>query len=87
MDDELLAKCGFYCGSCPTYLVSNCKGCTKEHVKGDCFTRDCVIAKHLRFCGECTLFPCKTILDGDRCTVLDKSWLQWKLRQKSETIG
>lgn len=42
---ELLAKCGFYCGTCPTYINGNCNGCIEEHMEGDCFTRDCVIKK------------------------------------------
>ena len=58
MDDKLLGKCGFYCGACPTYLSENCKGCTEEHEKGDCFSHDCVIEKGLDFCGQCSSFPC-----------------------------
>lgn len=83
MNDDLLGKCGFYCGSCPTNLAAKCSGCMKEHAKGDCFTRDCVILKNLQFCGECPQFPCKTIMEKERCTVLDKSWLQWKHYQKT----
>ena len=45
MDAKLLGKCGFYCGACPTYIAGNCKGCTQEHTKGDCFSHDCVTEK------------------------------------------
>lgn len=87
MNNQLLAKCGFYCGSCPTFLRSKCRGCMEEHSEGDCFTRDCVITRKLHVCGECEVFPCNTILEKERCTVLDKDWLRWKLRQKNETTG
>ena len=78
MKADLLGKCGFYCGACPTFLKGNCKGCLHEHQCGDCFTRDCVIAQKLDFCGECEPFPCETILTKPRATVLDTRWLLWK---------
>ena len=40
MNDELLGKCGFYCGVCHTYIKGDCKGCMEEHTTGDCHTRD-----------------------------------------------
>lgn len=83
MDAQLLGKCGFYCGSCPTYLQDGCLGCMKEHQKGDCFSRDCVLEKGLSFCGECRKFPCDTILNEPHTTVLDKEWLQWKKASSS----
>ncbi|MDE5714719.1 MAG: DUF3795 domain-containing protein [Anaeroplasmataceae bacterium] len=78
MDEKLLGKCGFYCGSCPTYLKDGCKGCLGEHEKGDCFTRDCVLDKGVSACGACKDFPCETILTQPHTTVLDKDWLKWK---------
>lgn len=78
MDGQLLGKCGFYCGSCPTFLSGSCPGCMKAHKKGDCFTRDCVLGKGIPFCGACPEFPCDTILTTERCTVLDGDWLHWK---------
>ena len=82
MDEKILGKCGFYCGACPDFLKGNCKGCVPEHKKGDCFSRDCVIEKGLRFCGECKDFPCKTILEKPKCTVLDRNWLLWKKSER-----
>ena len=76
----LLGKCGFYCGACPTYIKGGCRGCDKEHTEGDCYTRDCVTKKDLRFCGECEKFPCDTILEKPHSTVLDREWLLWKKR-------
>ncbi len=83
INGELIGKCGFYCGSCPTYISENCKCCTPQHKSGDCFTRDCVLERGLSFCGECKEFPCQTILSEPKVTVLDKSWLQWKKKQKN----
>lgn len=78
IDEKLIAKCGYYCGACPTYLNGNCSGCYEEHSEGDCFTRDCVINKNICVCGQCADFPCDTILTKPHSTVLDSQWLQWK---------
>ncbi|MBQ5896855.1 MAG: DUF3795 domain-containing protein [Oscillospiraceae bacterium] len=86
MDEKLLGKCGFYCVACPTFIAGNCKGCVLEHNKGDCFSRDCVLEKGLRFCGECKNFPCETIMTKERCTVLDKNWLFWKSTERKENV-
>ncbi len=79
---KLIGKCGFYCGSCPTYSSGNCLGCMEEHQEGDCYTRDCVLKKKIEFCGECGQFPCDTIMNQPRTTVLDKDWLLWKKNSK-----
>ncbi len=75
---ELIGRCGFYCGACPTYLAGNCLGCVDEHKEGDCYTLDCVLKNNIRFCGEGKSFPCDTILTQPHTTVLDKAWLRWK---------
>ena len=82
MDEKLLGKCGFYCGVCPTYTGGRCKGCVAEHETGDCFTRDCVLQKGIAACTLCADFPCGTIIEGERCTVLDKAWLRWKKAER-----
>lgn len=81
-EPSLIAKCGYYCGSCPTYISGQCKGCLEQHKAGDCFTRDCVLKQNLNFCGQCQQFPCQTILTQDKVTVLDKSWLRWKKKHQ-----
>lgn len=78
LDGNLLGKCGFYCGVCPTYLKGNCSGCLSEHSNGDCFTRDCVLNQNIEACGQCNNFPCETILTKPRSTVLDSQWLKWQ---------
>ena len=30
MDQELLGKCGYYCGQCPSYLAGKCKVALKK---------------------------------------------------------
>ena len=84
MERRLLGKCGFYCGSCPTFLEVRCAGCMQAHETGDCYSRDCAMGRELPFCGACREFPCEAILTRPRCTVLDREWLLWKKRQKEE---
>lgn len=78
MDEKLLGKCGFYCGSCPTFRKGGCDGCMDEHREGDCFTRDCVLDQEIDFCGACGQFPCDNLLTRPHATALDKEWLRWK---------
>ena len=40
--ENLISRCGYYCGSCKDYLNKVCRGCRNQHKKGDCFTFDCV---------------------------------------------
>lgn len=82
--DLLIGKCGFYCPSCPTYQRGKCKGCMISNKEGECFTRDCVINKKLNYCGECKNFPCHTILEKDKVTLLDKKWLKFQKNIKDE---
>ena len=62
-----LAPCGVYCGACPSFNKS-CKGCSSEDrnqkrkSKFNCKIRTCCYnERHLDFCNECELFPCKAI--------------------------
>ena len=81
--DTRLGKCGFYCGGCPTYLNGKCAGCMDAHESGDCYTRDCVLTQGIPLCTMCVQFPCDTILEKERCTVLDKDWLRWKKHEQA----
>lgn len=83
---ELIGYCGFYCGSCPTYIKGDCSGCLAAHRKGDCFTNTCVQERNLRFCGECSEFPCDDIIAREKATVLDPCWLKWKKAQKKMAL-
>ena len=61
MDERLLGKRGYDCGSCPTYIQGICPGWVPAHKPGKCFTRDGVLHQ-LMACGECGRFPCQTIM-------------------------
>lgn len=80
IDVKLIALCGFYCGSCPTYRDDNCQGCRGGST--GCFTFRCVSQKKITFCGQCLDFPCDEIINQKRATILDKDWLEWKKRSK-----
>ncbi|MDD6886868.1 MAG: DUF3795 domain-containing protein [Candidatus Aphodomorpha sp.] len=84
MDAEtnLIGKCGFYCGSCPTYAAGECAGCRSAHQPGDCFTFDCVDRQGVPYCGLCSRFPCGELFRREKATVLDRAWLEWKKRQR-----
>ncbi len=84
MIEYLIGKCGYYCGSCPTYIKGECKGCRVSHKVGDCFTFDCVDKQGLDYCGKCNNFPCDEIMTKEKATVLDTRWLQWKKSQRGE---
>ena len=83
-EKELIGKCGFFCGSCPTYISGKCLGCRSAHNKGDCFTFDCVDQKGITYCGQCGDFPCDEIIHREKATVLDKEWLVWKRSQRTK---
>lgn len=82
MDEELLGKCGYYCGQCPSYLAGKCKGCTKGNVGGECYARDCALNKGILSCGHCDDFPCQTLQDNPKASLLSPLWLKWKGAQK-----
>ena len=64
--NSLIGKCGFYCGSCPTYVEGECTGCRTAHNKGDCYTFDCVDNKNIDYCGLCKDFPCNEIMTREK---------------------
>ncbi len=84
INEDLIAKCGFYCGSCPAYISKKCKGCVEQRKKGDCYTRDCVLQQGINYCGECKNFPCQIILSRENVTILDKAWLRWQKKVIAE---
>ncbi|WP_167935769.1 DUF3795 domain-containing protein [Halothermothrix orenii] len=80
LNSDLIAPCGFYCGSCPSYLSGKCKGCYNNETD-KCFTYDCVLKKDINFCGECKDFPCNYIINNEKATLISKKWLKWKKQQ------
>ena len=83
MDEQLLGKCGYYCGQCPSFLHGDCTGCVQGNTDGVCCARDCAIAKGLISCGYCEDFPCARIQEDPKATLLSPLWIKWKAGQKS----
>jgi len=78
-----IAKCGFYCGACSSFVNKECEGCLDgKHTL--CYTKKCTEEKNLDFCGHCEKFPCEELLTREKSTVLSKSWLLWKKSQKTK---
>lgn len=68
-DLSLAAPCGLYCGICSTLLDGLCHGC--GCLKDDCFAAEkhkicqiyrCTLKRKLKDCGECSDFPCTTLI-------------------------
>ena len=83
-ETDLIGKCGFYCGSCPTHRTGGCSGCLTAHSRGDCFTIDCTQDRGVEYCGRCERFPCDELLSKEKATVLDPRWLIWKRRERGK---
>lgn len=72
--EKMLAACGMNCAVCYKHLGKNpCQGCngaskTKPEHCRKCRIKDCGVAKGVRHCLDCDLFPCKYI------KALDKSY-------------
>jgi len=53
-DQQLIAKCGLYCGACRSYLSGKCPGCAKNEKASWCAIRICCTENHLKSCADCT---------------------------------
>ena len=84
MDEQLLGKCGYYCGQCPSFLQGSCAGCVQGNSGGECYARDCAIEKSLLSCGYCPDFPCDRIQEDTKATLLSPLWLKWKASQRDK---
>jgi hypothetical protein len=62
---NLTAPCGLGCFLCSCYVDKECKGCLEQ--KGycgsveNCATYLCAMGKKVRYCFECTEFPCSKL--------------------------
>lgn len=73
MGKKLATPCGLYCGSCRFYLGKQCAGCGTADREGCAIFACCHDERHLRFCAECTDFPCERL----RSSVgLHPGWLE-----------
>ncbi len=55
-NENLVAKCGLYCGACGKYLVQKCLGCAKNEKANWCKVRACCLANNFKTCADCTFF-------------------------------
>jgi hypothetical protein len=88
MDQEMMAMCGAYCGSCEWKPKTQCPGCFNAKGKmfwGVCDVAKCALEKGFRHCGLCPDVPCQTLQqyfdhpehgdNGERLANL-KAWAQ-----------
>lgn len=80
MDEKLIAPCGMNCGLCISYLAMKnnlkkkgfhkkyCKGCLPEVKKCSILKEQCDLLRsgEVRFCYECTTFPCERLKRLDK---------------------
>ncbi len=66
MDNEMIARCGTYCGICVWKDKINCLGCKGQKGNmfyGECDKALCCISKGYEHCGLCPDMPCEKLLD------------------------
>ena len=56
-DQNLVAKCGLYCGACKRYLNDKCPGCAENEKASWCGVRKCTLEQGYASCADCTLKP------------------------------
>jgi hypothetical protein len=65
MENPLVTPCGLNCAICICYENESCKGCIGQKgsciVVENCATYRCVADKGLRYCFECSEFPCNKL--------------------------
>ncbi len=64
MDQQLIAMCGAYCGTCEWRPKTDCPGCLALKGKmfwGTCDVATCAVNKGLDHCGLCPEVPCATL--------------------------
>lgn len=79
-----VGRCGFYCGCCRDYVGGECEGCVPAHRESECYSRDCVERRGVKFCPMCPEFPCEALFQMPHATVLDKDWLLWQKKRKHD---
>lgn len=61
-DENLVAYCGLYCGSCHSYLKEKCPGCHKNEKATWCQIRSCCMENSYSSCADCKKFQ-----DANEC--------------------
>lgn len=55
-DEDLVARCGLYCGACRSYLKGRCPGCHENAKASWCKVRSCCLEHSYPTCAECLDF-------------------------------
>ncbi|HNW44162.1 MAG TPA: DUF3795 domain-containing protein [Elusimicrobiales bacterium] len=55
-DENLVAKCGLYCGACGAYLKGRCPGCAGNEKASWCKPRKCCAERKYGSCADCADF-------------------------------
>lgn len=64
MIEKLTSYCGLKCDECYYRVENNCKCCIASSgnpFHGKCEIAECVKKRNIRFCGECSDFPCEIL--------------------------
>lgn len=67
MDQNMIGRCGAYCGTCAWKEGTGCPGC--QFAQGSLFWGECAIArcsidKGIEHCGFCPDLPCSILQDA-----------------------
>lgn len=82
LGNEVIGKCGIFCGACRLYILTKCKGCLDLSAKKEtkCSLHECVESKQIDSCGRCQEFPCLEHY-GSAQVYAKKKLLDWKKRE------
>jgi hypothetical protein len=86
MDENLLAPCGHYCGSCVVFAKGKCLGCREEGKKRAaegiefCKVHECATKRGIA-CHECPGMPCDRYGDS----IYNSSFIDWIREQLQKT--
>ncbi|MBI5543343.1 MAG: DUF3795 domain-containing protein [Deltaproteobacteria bacterium] len=56
-DPKLIARCGLYCGACPSYRKGRCPGCRENAKASWCKVRTCCAEHRYESCADCQEHP------------------------------
>ena len=52
-DQNMIARCGLYCGACGKFLKGKCPGCAKNEKATWCQVRICCDTNNYKSCADC----------------------------------
>lgn len=67
MDENMIGRCGTYCGDCEWVTSTGCKGCQANagvQFWGVCKIAVCSIEKGHHHCGTCKELPCTQLIEA-----------------------